>query len=77
MIYTGEAQSLVSVEDAWHYSPDGEHYTADIPAAIDAGKYTVYYRAADDPDVGVFRLTVTVAKADVAFEPPVAATGQE
>ena len=77
MIYTGEAQSLVSVEDAWHYSLDGEQYASEIPAAIDAGEYTVYCRAADDPDAEVFSLTVTIAKADVSFVPPVAATGQE
>ena len=29
------------------------------------------------PDAEVFSLTVTIAKADVSFVPPVAATGQE
>ena len=77
LVYTGEPQPLVSAEDAWHYSLDGESYTGEIPAAVDAGEYTVYYRAVDDPNAEVFTLTVTVAKADVTFEPPVAATGEE
>ena len=71
LTYTGEAQPLVSAEGEWLYSLDGETYSAEIPTAIDAGEYTVFFKAAeaDEPQT----LTVTVAKADVVFTAPVAA----
>lgn len=71
LTYTGEAQPLVSVEGTWLYSLDGETYSAAVPTAVNAGEYTVYFKAAeaDEPQV----LTVTVAKADAVFTPPVAA----
>ena len=71
LTYTGDAQPLVSVEGTWLYSLDGETYSAAVPTAVNAGEYTVYFKAAeaDEPQV----LTVTVAKADAVFTPPVAA----
>ena len=78
LTYTGEAQALVSVEGieegAFLYSLDGEEFTAELPAAVNAGEYTVYYKAAEGADDEVSTLTVTVAKADVVLIPPVAAT---
>ena len=73
LTYSGEAQALVAGDGAWLYSLDGETYVEDIPTAVNAGEYTVYYKAAeaDDPQV----ITVTVAKADAEFTPPVAAVG--
>ena len=66
---------MVSAEGAWLYSLDGENYSADLPAAVDAGEYTVFFKAAEDAETQ--SLTVTVAKADVVFTPPTAATGEE
>ena len=74
LTYTGEAQALVTGE-GWLYSLDGETYGEAIPTAIDAGEYTVYFKAAEDAQPQT--LTVTVAKADVVFTPPVAVTGEE
>ena len=53
---------------------DGEAFTADIPTAVDAGDYTVYFKAAEDAEAQA--LTVTVAKADVTLIPPEAMTGE-
>jgi hypothetical protein len=75
LVYTGEAQALVSAGEGWLFSVDGEAFTADIPAAVDAGDYTVFYKAADDAEAQA--LTVTVAKADVVLVPPEAMTGEE
>ena len=75
LTYTGEAQTLVSAQGAWLYSLDGENYGEDIPAAVDAGEYTVYFKA--DMDAEPETLTVKVAKADVTFTPPVAAFIEE
>ena len=75
LTYTGEAQALV-VGEGWLYSLDGENYSEEIPTATDAGEYTVYYIPVDveaEPQT----LTVTVAKADVAFTAPVAANEGE
>ena len=68
LVYTGEAQALVSAGEGWLYSLDGEAFTADIPTAVDAGEYTVFFKAAED--AGAQALTVTVAKADVVLIPP-------
>ena len=68
LTYTGEAQALVSAGEGWLYSLDGEAFTADIPTAVDAGEYTVFFKAAED--TGAQALTVTVAKADVVLIPP-------
>lgn len=75
LTYTGEAQTLVTGE-GWLYSLDGENYDPDIPAAVNAGEYTVYFIPADATETEPQALTVTVAKADVVFTPPVAAVGE-
>ena len=75
LVYTGEAQALVSAGEGWLFSVDGEAFTADIPAAVDAGDYTVFFKAAEDAEAQA--LTVTVAKADVVLVPPEAMTGEE
>ena len=77
LTYTGEAQALV-VGEGWLYSLDGESYSEEIPTAIDAGEYTVYYIPVDaQAEAEPQTLTVTVAKADVAFTAPVAANEGE
>ena len=76
LTYTGEAQALVVAAEGWLFSLAGETYSADIPTAINAGEYTVYFRPADDVDAEAQALVVTVAKADATFIPPVAATGE-
>ncbi len=76
LTYTGEAQALVTGE-GWLYSLDGEAYSAELPAAVNAGEYTVYFIPADAIDAQPQALTVTVAKADVMFTPPVAVTGED
>ena len=70
LTYTGEAQALVSGE-GWLYSLDGESYGPEIPTAVDAGEYAVYFKAAGDAEAQA--LTVVIAKADVVFIAPVAA----
>ena len=62
LTYIGEAQALVYGEGAWLYSLDGETYREEIPTAVNAGEYTVYFKAtvADETK----SITVTVAKAD-------------
>ena len=72
LTYNGEAQKLVNGEGPWLYSLDGEIYSAQVPTAVDAGEYTVYFKASES-DVPR-TLTVTVAKADVELTPPVVAT---
>ena len=74
LTYTGEAQALVSGE-GWLYSLDGENYSEEIPAAVNAGEYTVYFKAAEAAEPQT--LAVTVEKANVVFTAPVAATGEE
>ena len=74
LTYNGEAQPLVNVDGTWLYSLDGETYSEAVPTAVNAGEYTVYYKAAeaDEPQV----IAVTVAKADAIFTPPVAAVSE-
>ena len=68
LTYTGEPQALVEGE-GFQYSLDGETFTDEIPTAVNAGEYTVFYRTADgEPE----QMTVTVAKADVVLVAPVA-----
>ena len=74
LTYTGEAQPLVTAGEGWLFSMDGEAFTADIPTAVDAGDYTVFFKAAEDAEAQA--LTVTVAKADVTLIPPEAMTGE-
>ena len=54
---------------------DGKTYAPDIPAATDAGEYTVYFAPADS-DGEAQAMTVTVAKADVVLIPPEAMNGE-
>ena len=74
LTYTGEAQQLVNAdgipEGALRYSLDGETFSDDIPAATDAGEYTVFYRAAGDETAEASPLTVTIGKADVVYNAP-------
>ncbi len=74
LTYTGEAQALVIPAGDHLYSLDGETFAPEVPTAVDAGEYTVYFRPADDSDAEPQTLAVTVAKADVVFTPPVAAS---
>ena len=58
------------------YSLDGETCSAEAPVAVNAGEYTVYFKAAEEAETQA--LTVVIAKADVVFIAPVAAaTGEE
>ena len=72
LVYTGEAQPLVSAVEPWLYSLDGEAYSAEVPTAVNAGEYTVYFKAAGEDEAGT--VAVTVEKAEATFIPPVAAT---
>ena len=74
LTYTGEVQALVSGE-GFLFSLDGESFSAEAPTAVNAGEYTVYFKAAEDAEAQT--LTVVVAKADVVFTPPEAATSEE
>ena len=72
LVYTGEPQEIILPQAGeWLYSLDGEEYSKDIPTAINAGTYTVYMKEGNADPVAV---TVTIAKADVVFTPPVANT---
>ena len=72
LVYTGEPQELITLQPgAWLYSLDGETYEEKIPMAINAGTYTVYLKEGDTDPVSI---TVTIAKADVIFTPPVASS---
>ena len=77
LTYTGEAQALVSADGEWLYSLDGENYGSELPTAVNAGEYTVFFKPAGDPDAEAQTLAVTVAKADVTFIPPEAAAPEE
>ena len=68
---TETAQALVSGKGEWLYSLDGEIYGEEIPTAVNAGEYTVYFKATEAAEPQT--ITVTVAKADAEFIPPVAA----
>ena len=71
LVATGESQELITegVADKYSrmsYSLDGETFSDEIPSAIEAGKYTVYYKAASctrvDRDSKVESLTVEIAE---------------
>ncbi len=54
--YTGKEQELVSQGTAQNkgtvvYSLDGKTYSADLPKAINAGTYTVYYKVNEDKNM--------------------------
>ena len=66
--YTGAAQALITAGVAEHgtilYSLDGENYSTELPTALLAGAYTVYYKvqATDDyKDVAPATFTATIA----------------
>ena len=70
LVYTAAAQQLVnegSAEGATMlYSLDGTTYSEAVPTAINAGTYTVYYKATGDAnhsDVAAASIEVTIAKA--------------
>ena len=48
LAYTGEEQALVTAGSVnagtMVYSLDGENFSAEVPTAVNAGKYTVYYK---------------------------------
>ena len=72
LVYTGEPQELILPQPgSWLYSLDGEQYTSELPTAVNAGEYTVYMKEGEKE---VLVITVTIAKADVVFTPPVANT---
>lgn len=83
LTYSGEAQTLVNAGSATGASieyklGDGE-YSDTIPAATNAGEYTVYYKfvananyTADEAEV---KLTITIAKAEAQVTAPTAKTG--
>ena len=66
-----ETDEIEEFFEQYGYSLDGEAYSAETPTAVNAGEYTVYFKAAeaDEPQ----SITITVAKADAVFTPPVAA----
>ena len=68
LTYNGEAQALVEGE-GFVYSLDGENFSEEVPTAVDAGEYVVYYCAEGGE---IMQLTATIAKADVVFTAPVA-----
>ena len=72
LVYTGEPQELITAQEgSWTYSLDGVTYTEEIPTGVNAGEYTVYMKEGDAEAVVI---TVTIAKADVIFTPPVASS---
>ena len=72
LVYTGEPQELITAQEgSWTYSLDGVTYTEEIPTGVNAGEYTVYMKEGEAEAVVI---TVTIAKADVIFTPPVASS---
>ena len=83
LTYNGESQALVVAGSAIgatikYKLGDGE-WTTDIPMAINAGEYTVIYKAVAAANYNVIdgeqQLTVTIAKADAQVTAPTAKTG--
>ena len=75
--YTGAAQALITAGEVEHgtlyYSLDGENWSEELPTAIPAGAYTVYYKvtATDDyKDVAPQTIAAAIAKADIDFAMP-------
>ena len=74
LVYTGEPQELITAQgEMWLYSLDGEEYTSELPTAVNAGEYTVYMKEGETVET----VTVTIAKADVTFTPPVPNTSED
>ena len=72
LIYTGEPQDLIKYQEGCLYSIDGQTYTSEIPTGIYAGSYTIYMKEEkeDNEETVPIIITVTIAKADVTFTPP-------
>ena len=69
LTYTGSEQALVTAGTAsggtMQYSLDGTNYSAKVPAATDAGDYTVYYKVVGDQNhnnVAAASIPVTIAR---------------
>ena len=83
LTYNGESQALIvagsAVGATIEYKLGDGEWTINIPAATDAGEYTVIYRAVSAANYNVVdteqQLTVTIAKADVQVTAPTAKTG--
>ena len=83
LTYNGESQALIvagsAVGATIEYKLGDGEWTINIPAATDAGEYTVIYKAVADVNYNVVdteqQLTVTIAKADVQVTAPTAKTG--
>ena len=81
--YNDESQALIvagsAVGATIEYKLGDGEWTTGIPTAIDAGEYTVIYRAVADANYNVVdteqQLTVTIAKADAQVTAPTAKTG--
>ena len=81
--YNGESQALIvagsAVGATIEYKLGDGEWTINIPAATDAGEYTVIYKAVADVNYNVVdteqQLTVTIAKADAQVTAPTAKTG--
>lgn len=83
LTYNGKAQELVVAGSAIgatiKYKLGDGDWTTDIPMAINAGEYTVIYKAVADANYNVIdteqQLTITIAKADAQITAPAAKTG--
>ena len=67
LTYSGESQQLVTAGEAYggemQYSLDGETFSAELPTAINAGEYTIYYKVVGDEshfDSEVMTVTSTI-----------------
>ncbi|MCR5741997.1 MAG: hypothetical protein K6G38_06035, partial [Gammaproteobacteria bacterium] len=81
LTYTGSAQELVNagvpVGGTIQYKLENGEYGADIPTAINAGNYTVYYKVVGDAnhnDIAEASLVVSIAKATPVVTAPIALT---
>ena len=71
LVFNGEAQALISVTGEavggqMRYKVDNGQYSAEIPAATNAGDYTVYYKLVDDEEQDLIAeqsVPVNIAKA--------------
>ena len=72
LTYNGSAQPLITAGQTTGgtmlYSLDGLEYSEEIPVRVNAGTYTVYYRASDDevsPDTEAQSVTAVIDRANV------------
>ena len=82
LTYNGNGQQLVTAGEALGgtmvYSLDGKTYGGDIPTAVNAGEYTVWYKVAGDSnhnDTAAASVTVTIGRADAKVITAPAAVG--